>query len=79
MITFAINIGNLHPTSLCNEQWFWWLGFLLYHCLLLLCFRGAFACLCALYPNNLAARTAFEANSRFVPAIQPSYWPPEVK
>jgi len=24
-----INLGNLHPTSLCDEPRLWWLGFLL--------------------------------------------------
>jgi len=40
-ITFTIKLGYIHPTSLHNDEpWFWWLGFLLHHCLLWLCFRG---------------------------------------
>jgi len=39
MITFAIKLGYLHPTSLCDKPRLWWLGFLLYHHLLWLCFR----------------------------------------
>jgi len=39
-ITFAMKLGNIHPASLCDEPRLWWLGFLLYHRLLWLCFRG---------------------------------------
>jgi len=34
MITFTIKLGNLHPTSLCDKPWLWWLGFVPYHWLL---------------------------------------------
>jgi len=37
-----IKLGNLHPTSLCDEPRLWWLGFLLYQCLFWLCFRGGY-------------------------------------
>jgi len=46
MITFTINLGNLHPASLCGEQRFWWLGFLLYHRLLWLCLRWGHLLIC---------------------------------
>jgi len=36
---FAINLRNLHPTSLCAEPRLWQLSFFLYHRLLWLCFK----------------------------------------
>jgi len=41
-----INLGYLHSTSLCTEPRLWWLGFLLHHHLLWLCFRGGYFLIC---------------------------------
>jgi len=55
-------------------------GFLPLSPFVMVMFQGRpFARLCALIPNSLAASTAFVANSRFVPAIHPSCWPPELQ
>jgi len=44
MISVAIKLGNIHPTSLSNEPRLCWLDFL-YHHLLWLCFgRGYLRC-----------------------------------
>jgi len=51
-ITFAIDLGNLHPMSLCDEPWLWWLGFLLHHHLLWLCFRGDYLPVYGLNPDS---------------------------
>jgi len=45
-ITFAIKLGNLHPTSLCDEPQLWRLSFFLYHRLSWLCFRGGYLPIC---------------------------------
>jgi len=42
----VIKLGNLHSTSLYDEPRLWWLGFLLYHRLLWLCFRWGYLPVC---------------------------------
>jgi len=46
MITFGIKLGNLHPTSLCDELQLRWLCFLFYHHFLWLCLRGGYLHIC---------------------------------
>jgi len=46
MITLAIEFGNLHSMSLCDEPQLWWLGFLLYHHLVWLCFKRGHLPIC---------------------------------
>jgi len=66
-------LGIPHPTSLCDEPRFWWLGFLFNYPLLWSCFSQGkpFSRLCALYSRSPAASTPFAGKSRFVPASLP--------
>jgi len=41
-----IELRNFHPSSLCDEPGFWWLGLLLYHRLLWLCCRESYLLVC---------------------------------
>jgi len=46
MITFAIKLGNLHPTSLCTEPRLWWMGSLMYHRLLYVSRKATWPSVC---------------------------------